>query len=183
MSLLHRFPQIAPSIALALALGLVARGTLADDSRQAAPAQAPAPAQTATPVASVNMEVIVLHATNDGTGIDPKIGKIPELSKPPFSSYNSYKLLDRPKIAVAKGAQSTVKLPNGRDMAVNLKDIIAPVKKGEVTRYLVSTSIQKPGGNTFLPLLEVTAKAGEWFFVAGQTYKGGVLVIGIKVLP
>ena len=183
MSLLHRFPQIAPSLALALALGLFARGTLADDSRQAAPAEAPAPAQTATPVASVNMEVIILHATNDGTGIDPKIGKIPELSKPPFSSYNSYKLLDRPKIAVAQGAQSTVKLPNGRDMAVKLNNILAPVKKGEVTRYDVSTIIQNPRGNTFLPLLQVTAKAGEWFFVAGQTYKGGVLVIGIKVLP
>lgn len=176
MSLLHRFPQIA----LCLSLGLVATTALADDVR---PAHAPAPAQTATPAAAVNMEVIVLHATNDGTGIDPKIGKIPELSKPPFSSYNSYKLLDRPKISVTKGGQSTVKLPNGRDMAVMLKDILAPKTKGEVTRYVVSTSIQKPGGNTFLPLLEVNAKAGEWFFVAGQTYKGGVLVIGVKVLP
>jgi hypothetical protein len=29
----------------------------------------------------------------------------------------------------------------------------------------------------------VNAKAGENFFVAGQNYKGGSLVIGIKVLP
>ena len=141
-----------------------------------APAQAPA-------AAAVNMEVIVLHATNDNSGIDPNIGKIPELSKPPFSSYNSYKLLKRPKISVKKGEQTTVKLPNERDMAVMLKDILPPKKKDEVTRYVVSTSIQKPGGNTFLPLLEVNAKAGEWFFVAGQTYKGGILVVGIKVLP
>jgi hypothetical protein len=169
MSLSHRISQIA----LCLALGLVAHGSLADDARP--PAQAAATA--------VNMEVIVLHATNDGTGIDAKIGKIPELSKPPFSSYNSYKLLDRPKISVEKGKQQTVKLPNGRDMAVALKDIIAPKKKDDVTRYVVSTSIQKPGGNTFLPLLEVNAKAGEWFFVAGQTYKGGILVIGVKVIP
>ncbi len=183
MSLLHRFPQIAFCLSLGLSLGLLARGTWADDTHPAAPAQTPAPAQTAAPVTSVNMEVIVLHATNDGTGIDPKIGKIPELSKPPFSSYNSYKLLDRPKIAVKQGAQSTVKLPNGRDMAVMLKKILPPAKQGDPTRYLVSTSIQKPGGNTFLPLLEVNAKAGEWFFVAGQTYKGGILVIGVKVLP
>ena len=137
---LHRLPQIA----LALSLALVARGGLADDARSA---PAPAPADSATPApvpaASVNMEVIVLHATNDGTGIDPKIGKIPELSKPPFSSYNSYKLLDRPKIAVQKGKQATVKLPNGRDMAVALKDIIAPKKKDEVTRYVVSTRDRK----------------------------------------
>jgi hypothetical protein len=32
-------------------------------------------------------------------------------------------------------------------------------------------------------MLEVNAKAGETFFVAGQTYKGGILVIAIKVNP
>lgn len=175
MKPLHRIFRLS----LCFAIGLAAHSAAAEDARFA-PAQAPAQAPAA---ASVNMEVIVLHATNDSTGIDPKIGKIPELSKPPFSSYNSYKLLDRPKIGVQKGKQTTVKLPNGRDMAVALKDILAPKKKDEVTRYVVSTSIQKPGGNTFLPLLEVNAKAGEWFFVAGQTYKGGILVVGIKVLP
>lgn len=178
-----KLSHCVPRFALCLALGLVAHGAAAEDARaRDAFSVATAPSQTPAP-AAVNMEIIVLHATNDSSGIDPKIGKIPELSKPPFSSYNSYKLLDRPKIAVQKGKQSTVKLPNGRDMAVVLKDVIAPVKKGDVTRYVVSTSIQKPGGNTFLPLLEVNAKAGEWFFVAGQTYKGGILVVGVKVLP
>ena len=42
--------------------------------------------------AAVSAELVVLHGTNDGSGIDPKIGKMSELSKPPFSSYNSYKL-------------------------------------------------------------------------------------------
>jgi len=170
MNLAHRISRFA----LCFALGLAAHSAAAEDAPT--PSQSPAPA-------AVNMDIIVLHGTNDGSGIDPKIGKIPELSKPPFSSYNSYKLLDRPKIAVQKGKQSKVKLPNDREMAVELKDIIAPKKKDDVTRYIVSTSIQKPGGNTFLPLLELNAKAGEWFFVAGQTYKGGILVIGIKVLP
>ena len=39
------------------------------------------------------------------------------------------------------------------------------------------------GGTTVLPLLEVNAKAGEHFFVAGQKHKGGILVIGIKIAP
>lgn len=183
MSLSHRFSQIAFLFALGLAAQAASAGAASPDASPppGSPAHAPAPAQT--PATSANMEVILLHGTNDGSGIDPRIGKIPELSKPPFSSYNSYKLLDRPKVTVQKGKESKIKLPNDREMAIALKDIIAPKKKGEVTRYLVSTSIQKPGGNTFLPLLEVNAKAGEWFFVAGQTYKGGTLVIGIKVLP
>jgi hypothetical protein len=48
---------------------------------------------------------------------------------------------------------------------------------------VISASIQEPGGKTFLPLLEVNAKAGETFFVAGQKHKGGILVIGIKAAP
>ena len=129
------------------------------------------------------MEVIVLHGTNDGSGIDAKIGKIAELSKPPFSSYNSYKLLDRVKLPLTKGKSSTTKLPTGRELMVALKDVIDSKKKDEPRKYVVTASIQKPDGNSFLPLLEVNAKPGEPFFVAGQTYKGGTLVIGIKVNP
>lgn len=140
------------------------------------------PAQAATQDA-VNAEVVVLHATNDGSGIDPKIGKMPELAKPPFSSYNSYKLLDRSKQGFTKGNSSKINLPNGGILMVSLKDVIPPKSKDDTKRYVVSASIQKPGGNNFLPLLEVNAKAGETFFVAGQNYKGGVLVIGIKVNP
>lgn len=162
----------------ALALGSVAPLAAADGP---APAQAPAPSPPSA--CEVSAEVIVLHATNDGAGIDPKIGKMPELGKPPFSSYNSYKLLDQSKLCMAKGKSTTTKLPTDRDLMVTLKDIISPRKKGESSRYVVNASIQKTGGTTFLPLLEVNAKPGETFFVAGQSYKGGVLVIGIKVLP
>jgi hypothetical protein len=141
---------------------------------------APAPAQAA---AAVSAEVIVLHATNDGSGIDPKIGKMAELGKPPFSSYNSYKLLDRSKMSIDKASPTKIKLPNDGVLMVSLKDVINPKKKDEQKRYVIGASIQKPGGNSFLPLLEVNAKAGETFFVAGQNHKGGVLVIGIKVNP
>lgn len=140
------------------------------------------PAQAATQDA-VNAEVVVLHATNDGSGIDPKIGKMPELGKPPFSAYNSYKLLERLKVSLQKGKPTTTKLPNGSVLMVSLKDVVAAKKKDEPKRFVVSASIQKPGGTTFLPLLEVNAKAGENFFVAGQQHMGGVLVIGIKVAP
>src|SRR5262249_15200807 len=131
--------------------------------------------------ATISTDYLVLHATNDGTGIDPKIGKFPELSKPPFSSYNSYKLLDKNTLQVSKGGTGTFKLPTGREVYVVLKDFIAQQKPGEAPRYVLSTSIETPGGNSFLPLLEVNAKAGEHFFVAGQQYKGGILVIGLKV--
>ena len=164
---------LAMTAALGVTLAAGSGGALADEPGK--------PAEVAP--AEVAVEIVILHATNDSTGIDPKIGKMPALAQPPFSSYNSYKLLDRVKLPMAKGKSLTTKLPTGRDLMVSLKEIIEPKKKDEPRRYLVTASIQKPNGNTFLPLLEVNAKPGELFFVAGQTYKGGTLVIGIKVNP
>jgi hypothetical protein len=171
-----KFPLYAVTAALSLALGLGSSSAVGQDKGEAAD-----PAQAKTDEAGVPAEIIILHATNDGSGIDPKIGKMPELGKPPFSSYNSYKLLDRVKVNVGKGKSATTKLPNERVLQVSLKDIVAGKKKDDAKKYVVGASIQKPGGNAFLPLLEVSAKAGETFFVAGQTHKGGILVIGIKL--
>ncbi len=168
-----RLPLIGIFLAAGVSLAPVPSIALAE---QVAP-KAAAPEQT------VAADFLVLHGTNDGAGIDPKIGKMPELTKPPFSSYNSYKLLERSTSASSKSTPSTTKLPNGGVLKVTLKDVIEPKKKGDVKKYVMSASIQKPGGNTFLPMLEVNAKAGETFFVAGQQYKGGILVIAIKVNP
>jgi hypothetical protein len=170
-----RFSASALTVAvLALALGLGAPAATAQE-------QAPPPAP-ATEIA-VSAEIVILHATNDGTGIDAKIGKMPELAKPPFSAYNSYKLLERSNLGLAKGKPTNVKLPNASVLQVSLKDVLAAKKKDEPRRFVISASIQQPGGDTFLPLLEVNAKAGEHFFVAGQKHKGGILVIGFKVVP
>jgi hypothetical protein len=171
-----RFSLNTHSAVLVFALGTGSSAAIAQD-------QAPVPAPTALADAAVSAEIVILHATNEGTGIDTKIGKMPELEKPPFSAYNSYKLLDRAKIGLAKGNSTTTKLPNDSVLMVSLKDVLAAKKKDEPKRFVISASIQKPGGNTFLPLLEVNAKAGENFFVAGQKHKGGILVIGIKVAP
>jgi hypothetical protein len=167
-------------------------GRLPDHARWGAFAQVPAsPSGTAAPAqlpahpapASISTEVMVLHGTNDNSGIDPKIGKIPALSKPPFSSYNSYKLLDGSKVALDKGKITPLKLPTGRELQLTFKDVVQPQKPGEPLRFVVSASIQKADGKSFLPNVEVNAKAGEWFFVGGQEYKGGSLVIGIRVNP
>jgi len=143
-------------------------------------AEGPSPAPQPSASAAATMEVVVLHAKNDGSGIDPKIGPMPELAKPPFSSYSGYKLLGRDSLALRKGQPSTLKLPNGRDLMVTWKDDLA--KPGEPKKYVINASIQKGDGKVFLPLLSVNAKAGEVVFVAGQTHEGGILVIGLKVV-
>ncbi|EYF05855.1 Hypothetical protein CAP_2856 [Chondromyces apiculatus DSM 436] len=160
----------------AFGLALLSGAPLAVADEKPAP-----PAQAAQ--AAVSADVVILHATNDGTGIDAKIGQMPELAKPPFSAYNSYKLLDRTSLSLSKSKPTKLTLPNQSVLQVSLKEVLAPKKKDEPQRYVISASIQQPGGDSFLPLLEVNAKAGENFFVAGQKHKGGILVIGFKVAP
>jgi hypothetical protein len=156
----------------------LAAGSVAVVPAASAEPQQQAPQQAPQAVASANIEVMILHATNSdaGAGIDPAIGRLPALGQPPFSSFNTYKLLSRTPFLVNKSAPTTTKLPNDRVLQITLREVL------QQSRFRIDTSINQPGGTTFLPLLSVTAPAGEPFFVAGQSYKGGMLVIGITVL-
>lgn len=121
-------------------------------------------------------EVLILHATNSRKGIDERIGKMPELKRPPFSAYDSYALLSKERISLKKDDPRTLKLPNGRVLQAKLLEILPK-------EYLrISASINQPGGKDFLPLLEVKAKLGQAFIVAGQSYKSGILVLVIRVV-
>lgn len=122
-------------------------------------------------------EVMVLHATNSKKGIDERIGNMPELKKPPFSSYDSYELLSKSRLPLVKDDPKTTRLPNGRVLQTKLLEVLA---NKEALR--ISASINQPGGKTFLPLLEVKAKVGQAFIVAGQSYKNGILVLVIRVV-
>src|SRR5262249_31854103 len=112
---------------------------------------------------SIYSEVMVIHGTNEGTGIDPKLGRMPALSKPPFSAYNSYKLLSHTTLTLVRGQPSLLNLPTGRQLQLLYKDVA--LKEGANPRYLVSASIQSPNGKSFLPLVEVKAQPHEWFWV------------------
>lgn len=126
--------------------------------------------------AKYSAEVMVLHATNSGDGIDKRIGKMPELKKPPFSSYDSYKLLRRVRLPLKKDDPKTIELPNKRVLQTKLLEILP---KDHVR---ISASVNQPKGKDFLPLLEVKAKVGQRFIVAGQSYKSGILVLVIRVV-
>lgn len=121
-------------------------------------------------------EVLVLHATNDGKGIDERVADMPELKKPPFSSYDSYELLKKVRFPLRKEEPKVFKLPNDRVLRTKLLEVV----RKDTLR--ISASINQPGGKTFLPLLEVKAKVGQSFIVAGQNYKSGILVLVIRVV-
>src|SRR5581483_7461799 len=154
-----------------------ARPALADGKSEAPPkCKETPPSSSAAAARAYSDEVLVLHATNAKKGIDPRIGDMPELKKIPFSSYDSYELLQRVRVPLKKDEPKTFDLPNGRVLQTKL---VEALPDGSVR---LSASINQPGGKTFLPLLEVKAKVGQAFIVAGQSYKGGILVLVVHVL-
>lgn len=161
-----------------------------NDKARQSPAQKPAGKTDSE--GKVPTNIMVLHATNGGGGIDPRLRHLSQLTKPPFSSYDTYRLLNSHDRVLAAQQSDTTQLPNGRTLRTELKEVLPN------DRYQVAASISRPSGkgdkekkdgkegksgdeDRFLPLLQVTAKRGEPFFVAGQSYRGGILVIGIQV--
>lgn len=127
--------------------------------------QAPAPAP-------VQAEVTLVQATNEGDGgVDPRIGKLPK-----FGDYKAYRFLSRTNVTIQKSPPASTRLPNGRTLQMALKEV-------KNSRYIIDTSINQPDGATFLPLVELRATVDVPVYFAGQTYEGGMLIIGIKVLP
>jgi hypothetical protein len=133
----------------------------------------------AAAVRVVNAEVMVLFATQvDGHGsIDPAIGNLPQLRKPPLSAYNTYRLLDKRSLAIATGGSSTYTLANGRVLQVSF------VNQTSDHSFHVRAAINQPGGNAYLKLLELTARANEPFFVGGQSFNGGSILLAITLRP
>ena len=167
------------SLVPALTLPAYAGGGHAPAGAASAPgAGSAAPPPSARPGAEQPLlaEVLILHATNEQKGIDPRIGKLPELGKPPFSNYDSYQVLDRARLPLKKDAPQNLKLPNGRTLQVRLLDELGP------DSVRLSASINRPSGKEFLPLLEVKAHVGQAFIVAGQSHKKGILVLVIRVV-
>ncbi|HET7538680.1 MAG TPA: hypothetical protein VFK05_02375 [Polyangiaceae bacterium] len=181
-------------VSLALC-SLVAALTLpayaADGQRAASAASAPgagsaprapsagsgAPAPSARPPAEqpLTAEVLIIHATHEKKGVDPRIGPLPELGKAPFDNYDSYLLLERTRLPLKKDGEN-LKLPNKRTLQVRL------LEEPGHDSVRMSASINRPDGKDFLKLLEVKAHVGQRFIVAGQNHKNGILVLVIRVV-
>jgi hypothetical protein len=155
---------LSACVVAVLALSLCTSQAFAEDK----------PAAT-TETATVSGEVIVILASEGEGGIDPSLEKIKALKQPPFNAFKSMKVLSRTAVKLQTTEATTVDLPNGRRLQLTL------MQRMPDGRAKVQVSINKPDQKDYLPLLQVIAKAGEPFFVAGQKYQGGTLVIGVRV--
>jgi hypothetical protein len=124
--------------------------------------------------APVKSEVLVILAKEEAGEIDPKLKQVHALQKPPFSGFKSMTVLSTTNVELTTEQAATVALPNGRTLQLQL---LARLPDG---RNKVQVSINRPGKQDYLPLLTVIA-SNEPFFVAGQRFQGGTLVIGVRV--
>jgi hypothetical protein len=166
-----------------LALGAVAAVGSVAPSALAQTASASAKAPPAPVPASIKAEVIILYASNKGTGIDPKLGKSPQLSQGPFAAFNSYELLQATPLNLELGRSATTKMPNDDSLVVTFKGLQPPAKPTDPTKYVIATSVLRPNGTAFLPQFDLNTAAQNRFFIMGQKYKEGIIIVAIKVLP
>lgn len=130
----------------------------------------------AQPSAVPGEVLVVLGSTLPAEGTsDPQLDKLEALRKPPFDTYPRKTLLRRAEVKLEVGSEVEVELPNGRRLRLSL---LEKLKDG---RFRVSLSINKPGQRDYLPVMTVAAAAGDPFFVAGQKYEGGTLIIGVRI--
>ena len=165
MSLIRHLLVIAVLLGASVATGAAAQGSsLARSDR-------------ASTISNVPAEVLVILAKEEAGQIDPQLAKMTALRRPPFNSFRSMKILSRPKLKLTPGKDALVSLPNGRRMKLTL------LRVRPDGRYKVKAAINRPDKSDYLPLLQVVASPGDPFFVAGQTYQGGTLVVGVIVDP
>jgi hypothetical protein len=77
-------------------------------------------------------------------------------------------------LPLRKDDPQSLQLPNRRVLRLALVEELA-----DKVRF--SASINRPGGQEFLPLLSVKAQPGKVFIVAGQKYQNGILVLVLRV--
>ena len=125
----------------------------------------------------VTADVLVLHASTSDAGStpDPRVAKMPQLARPPFSAFNTFKVLDQKALALLKGQAVSQSLANGQTLQLKLLDVTAD------RRFHVAAALTNAAGQTVLRTLDVKAAPDEPFFVAGQSFEGGTLVIGITL--
>lgn len=159
------------------ALSIATLSTIALVASAALPALAQGGGQVVAggSTAPVRAEVFIVLAREAEGVIDPALAGMPALRRAPFNAFHSMEVLARPELQLTPEQAIDVPLPNGRALRIELQGTTAD------GRYRVRVSINTPGQSDYLPLLQVVSSPGDPFFVAGQNWLGGTLVIGVRI--
>lgn len=119
--------------------------------------------------------VLIVLAKEEAGTIDAALRNLPALSRPPFNAFKTMELLERPTLTLEAGGESELVLPNDRKLRIELVQVLPN------GRFRVKVSIHRPDQGDYLPLLHVVASENDPFFIVGQAYRDGTLVIGVRI--
>jgi hypothetical protein len=125
---------------------------------------------------SAPSEVLIVLGRSEGSEVDPALLPLKALHKAPFDAFPTKALLQRAEVRLEAGKDTEVALPNGRTLHLTLTEALTD------GRLRLKVSVGRSGERDYLPLMTVTAAPGDPFFIAGQKYAGGTLILGVRVL-
>ena len=121
--------------------------------------------------AKVRCEVLTISASNSSHNIDPELAKYTAMFRqPPFTAFNSYRLVNRKHYELALGIPSTLKLPETFKGALRFNQ----EDKGQFELTLTIARLGKKAIN-----IRGRASPNAPFFTAGFKSPGGVWVFGV----
>ncbi len=127
-------------------------------------------------------DVIVLFASNSGTGIDGCAAHLKALKQPPLSAYDSYSCLAAEKLPLLLKKLTTMTTPDEGKLSLSLNAVVP--RENKKPKYDIDVQIDKADGAKFVST-NVKAPQGKYFFLAGQKHTAkdvdGVLVFAIRL--
>lgn len=126
----------------------------------------------------VNCTIRSMHGLQAPGGIDKRLAFLrKELKRPPFSAYRTIRLLAARQLEVPQNATKEEKLPTGKILKLTFKEKL--LERKDQLRLRLHLSITPPKQTKFLPGTLYTIADKGTLLVAGDSYQGGTLVVGI----
>jgi hypothetical protein len=159
-----------PLLAAALSLGLLLPATAAAQQRPGArelPAARADRTQAPAPVGRVELQVMVVYATEAHSNVDPSLGKLAGYLR--NLRYTGYELLSTQKASLSPDGRTSFNVDGGRKVEVTLLS-----RDERRARMRVEVSDKK--GEKLLDTTLSVNRNGT-FIVAGPRHKDGILVL------
>lgn len=126
-------------------------------------------------------EVPIIHALPGGSAkaeIDPQIGALRTyLTRPPFTAWHQFKLLDRKTLSIPEGGSQSFMMPNGRQSTLTFVGHTGGPGEHRMRLKLEIEHAEKKHKD-----LATTFVLDEGGVVlhAGEQHEGGILILGIS---
>lgn len=118
-----------------------------------------------------------MHGLQKKGGIDPRLAALrKQLSRAPFSSYKTIRLVQSKGLSIAQGSRDKASLPNGQLLRLTFKEKLLLKNRLRLRMHL---SITKPRSKKSLVNTLFTIADGGTMLVAGSKYQGGTLIVGV----